>query len=287
MAEVQLYKIQFLQNNVAGLYIAGEVLDIYIETDDVVVNPLIPGSNVAFQTGVQAIKVYRNGTLIGNGPLIDTLPGRTSIVNYAPTVCATTSLAVPQITTIFPYAWYYTLADHPSCAFNSPTCDLLMNGPAVVTAASGQNVADGEITINATSSWDIEYSLNADFTYGNGQVSNTFSNLLPGQYRVFARDEKNCAFNVLVQVGVDNTYGEKYECEYTDFRTGLGTKIEILERLYVGSVSQVCAGATPIVLNLRGEGSTDKFTPILSTSTDISLNHRNRSGVCTALHKRP
>jgi len=271
MAEVQLYRIQFLQNNVAGLYIAGEVLDVYIDDTLTVNNPLVPGSNSAFQTGIGAIKVYRNGSLIGNGPLIDLLPGRTSIQVFSPVICVSTSLVVQQLTSIFPYAWYYTVPDHPSCAFNSPTCDLIMNGPPEVIPASGEGVADGEITINATSSNTIEYNLGSDFTYGNGQSSGTFSNLLPGQYRIFVRDDKSCAFNVLVDVGVDNTYGVKYRCEYTDFRTGEETRIEILERLYSSTITDVKASDTPIVLQLRGEGNTDKFTPVLSTQADVSL----------------
>ena len=264
MAEILIHKIEFLQNNTYGTYVAGDVLEVYADTDLLVANPY----PLSFES--TGIVVYLNDVLTTTGTYYDTSPAIVSVQNFNPQICNGTSLVVLSSWMVFPFVYYYTLANHYACTVNSPTCDLIMVGVPDVVPATDSTTSDGEITITASSSNAIEYNLGDDFTYGNGQSSGTFSGLYPGKYRVFIRDSKNCGLNVLVEVTYDNVYGAKYRLEYTDFAS-VSTKIEIARRGYAGDVIEVCGGDEPFSIGLRGEGSADKFYPILATDATLRL----------------
>jgi hypothetical protein len=75
-------------------------------------------------------------------------------------------------------------------------CDLAFDAvPVEVTNETAPSANDGQITVNATSSNPIEYSLD-DVTY---QPSNVFTGLAPGVYTVYARDTL-CTINTSAEV---------------------------------------------------------------------------------------
>jgi hypothetical protein len=267
MAEVTVYRIQFLVNNPYGTYVAGDKLDVRVETTELTVN--LDGFNIIHTPGVHT---YLNGIQIYSGPQVVFANSIVSLEYFKPNICIGTSLFVPANNPYsqFPYLTYATEANSPSCSITPITCDLIVVGTPIVTPTSDDVTSDGEITINATSSAAIQYNLGSDFLYGSGQVGGTFSGLAFGFYRVYIRDAKNCAANVYVEVPVTDTYGVLYQNNYFDKLTGLATKIEILERGYAGSPIEYKSGGVPILVTMRGEGQ-GKFTGLLPVQADISL----------------
>jgi len=68
-----------------------------------------------------------------------------------------------------------------------PPCDLAISSVVVANDTNASGV--GKITVNATSSFTIEYRLNPD---GAWQTSNVFSGLNSGNYTVVLRDYNGC-----------------------------------------------------------------------------------------------
>lgn len=271
MADVLIAKIQFIDTNPYGTYVAGDELKIYYDSTGI--DPAV------FTTVHAGISVYLNGVEVFTGA--DLRLGaqeRPYIVFTEQEVVE--GLCVSTYWTEFPrlymsFPWYvpFYYADHPSCAINPPSCDLILVGVPQVTTASGPTTADGEIIVTASSSQTIQYKLNSDFSYGDGsghQSTGTFSSLTPGQYRIYVRDALNCGANVLVTVGFSNTYGPLYRLEFDDPVGGV-TKIDISQRDYAGSVTEVKGADIPFERSLKGEASLDKFESILATKATVNL----------------
>lgn len=271
MASVQLYKIEFLQNNPFGTFVTGDVLDLYIETDDAVV----PSAPLSFQT--TGITVNLNGVsypITGSGIILDYNPSIVSVQNFNPQICVGTSLLVFVLYGPWPYVTYYSQEDHYSCSVNPPTCNLVINGVPIVIPASDSSSADGSIQIVATSSNDIEMKMGSDFVYGDGtgQIESIFSGLLTGTYRIFVRDSANCGVNILVEVPIDNTFATKYRLEYTDLSPHqYPTRVDITMRGYSGPITEIYGDAEAFEILLRGEASLDKFTALMSTQGNLGL----------------
>jgi len=261
---VKIFKIQFVANNTFGNYVTGDVVEIQIDPDLIV-------DNTDVQLGrTDGIVVYKNGVVSTTPTLIDARPNIISLQLYNAKICSSTSLVVFNFSTTYPYGNYYTLADHYSCATVPDVCDLILLGTPVVTNTTSETADDGEILVTAQSSNTIEYNLNEDFVYGSGQVTGEFTGLLKGIYRVYMRDSTNCGLSVLVEVGVGSSYGERFRLEYQD-DAGFDTRIDIVKRDYTDAIDEVCGSGTPFEIQLRGEGSTDKFTPILSSQANFNL----------------
>lgn len=263
MAEVKLYRVEFIQNNLFGQFVAGDVLEIYADEDN-----LTDTGNRPYTMAFEGIKAYLNGSQIFGGLAIVVGKGYSILTKYdANLLYRGEYTVVHSLRTFFPYASYYTVLPPTG------TCDLIMVGTPEIVKASSATTADGEIQINATSSYSIKYKLGHDFYYQDSGLNSTgnFTGLLPGSYRVFMRDENNCGLNVLVDVGYEETYGVKYRLEYTDHVAGFSTKVDILEKDYASSVTEITAGGDPVTLSVRAEGSTNKFRQLLTTNMDVTL----------------
>jgi hypothetical protein len=260
VASIQTHTIVFIQNNPYGTFVAGDVLDIFI--DDTLLTT--PASNLT-----DAITVELNGSPLGSGPLISNDDEYVAIDEGGLTFCNTTFLVSTGIIYTWPYGNYSTQADHPSCAASPSVCDLIVVGAPNIINATGETEADGQITVTATSTNALEYSL-TPFTYGSGQSSNVFSGLLPGSYRIYIRDAINCDTDVLAVVGVSYTYGDRFILEYDDLN-GFQTKVLVTQKDYSGSLVEVCGSGVPFELLLRGNGSDNKFEPILATQGNLNL----------------
>lgn len=272
MANVQIYRFQFLQNNPFGSFVAGDVLDIFMETDDAVV----PSSPFSFEgTG---ITVNLNGVsypVIGSGTILDYSASIVSVLSFNPQICIGTSLLVFTLFGAWPYSTYYSQENHYSCTINPPTCNLMVNGVPEVVPATDTATADGSIQINASSTNPIEYKIGGDFVYGDGtaQPEQVFSGLLPGSYRIYLRDSANCAVNVLAEVTVNNLYGTRFRLEYVDNNLQ-ETRIDIVRRGYSGALTEIWGAGTPFEIQLRGEGSQDKFEALMSSQGNLNLTSR-------------
>src|SRR5688572_28435420 len=123
MASVQLYRFQFLQNNPYGTFVTGDVVDIFIETDDAVV----PSAPLSFEHA--GITVQLNGVNYpssGAAFILDFNPSLVTVQNFGPQICVGTSLLVFQLFAGWPYVIYHSEEDHYSCTINPPTCDLMI-----------------------------------------------------------------------------------------------------------------------------------------------------------------
>lgn len=259
-----IYRYEFIQNNPAGTFVAGDVLEIYVDEDAIVEN-----TNPWFieTTGITA---FKNDVEIFSGPFISTSPDIVSIEILNPKFCKDTFLVNFGGYVIWPYANYSTIPDSQECAVNPVSCDLIVVANPDVTSPSTEGAADGEITITATSSNAIEYKLNSDFFYGQGQSSGTFTGLTVGNYRIYVRDSKNCAANVYVELKFIGDYGAKYRLEYYDF-TGAQTTLDICERSYAGAVSDYCGSDNPVEIQMRGEGESNKFLPLIPVQINLGI----------------
>ena len=266
MANVQIYRFQFLQNNPFGSFVAGDVVDVYLETDDAIV----PAGPFDFQAA--GITVQLNGVNypVSGSAAMASDPAIVITQTFNPQICIGTSLLVIGTYMGWPYATYYSLENHYSCIVNPPTCDLFVVGVPSVIPATDSVTADGSILITASSSNPIEYKMGADFVYGEGQTEGAFSDLFAGQYRIWLRDSANCAVSVLVDVPINNEYGPKYRLEYTD-NENIPTLIDITMRGYSGSISEICGSGSPFQIQLRGEGSNDKFEAMMSSQGNLNL----------------
>jgi hypothetical protein len=263
VANILIHTIEFINDNTYGGFVAGDLLEIYL--DDTLVTT--PGTNLT-----DAISVDHNGSPILVGLTSTLIHNSSSIIDINSlevTFCNSTYLIVntPQYT--YPYGNYSSLADHPSCSVTPVVCDLIVVGAPVVVNATGDTNTDGQITVTASSTNTIEYSL-IPFTYGSGQSTGLFTGLLQGTYRIYIRDSINCESSVLVTVGVTYTYGSKLILEYDDLN-GFQTKILVTEKNYSGSTTEVCGAGTPFELLLKGNGSDNKFEPLLAVQGNLNL----------------
>ncbi len=149
------------------------------------------------------------------------------------------------------------------------TCDLTIQTPVAVSPASGFFVADGQITVSATSTYNgILYSI--DNT--NFQSSNVFSGLATGDYTVYTKDEKGCTYQVSIFVPVQiaaGDYQERFRMCYDD-DTNAETLISILKENYTGITEEIKAAGNPlsITLNRRNDSA---FEVVKSCVVDINL----------------
>lgn len=238
--------------------------------------------SMAYDTSSGSIVVRKNGIVITSGdsiPLIFTYAANPATyykteIDYDPLICdGDNRIKLLRDISAFPYVTKKTYTNNPSCNVSQFVCDLQVNSLPVITNETSEGASDGEIEVTATSSNDpIEYRLNSDFVYGDGTAQSTgeFTGLTSGSYRIYIRDSANCSANILVNVSFDKTYTTKYVLEYDD-RVGDVTKIEIQERDYVGSSTEIKGGDVPAVILLRGEGEDNKFKAILGSEIELTI----------------
>lgn len=281
MAEILRYRIQFLDDNPYGDFIAGDTVDVYY--DDSSTPPGFP--NVA-HTG---IVVKKNGVQIFSGAdiLISSTAYKTE-QDFTTLLCYGTKGVLVTRQDSFPYAWYAAWVDVPGCSLNGPVCDLQIVGTPVIKAAS-ESVNDGSITVVASSSNSpIEYKLNSDFVYGDGTAQSTgeFSELPVGQYRIYVRDSANCATNILVTVPLSDAYAAIYRLEYDDLVGGV-TRVDVLQRGYGGQVYEVKGTNIGFERSLKGEGSNNPFEAILATKATLYLTSETDFAFSTIYTNNP
>ncbi len=267
MALIQVRDIYWRRNSPYGGYSAGDIVSLYYNnvTETMVVKKngvvITSGNSIpySFQSNGQPASYYKTET---GGNILEV-----DIV-----VCSgTTRKQFPRTIVTFPYVEIVNLSGNPSCAVSPTVCDLTIGSFPTVVNESSDGASDGSITVTATSSnGAIEYNLNADFIYGGGSSTGIFNGLTSGIYRIYARDAANCSDSISVAVNYDVSYGVKYFLEYDDLR-GDASKIEIQERDYSGSSTEIKGGDTPILIRQRGEGEQNKFVPVLGCELEVTL----------------
>lgn len=187
--------------------------------------------------------------------------------------CDGSTLVSVSALSAYPYGGVSTSSNHPFC-YIAPTCDLQILSDYTVTKATGPANNDGEITISATSSNGTpKLAFNASFDYATDGTATpaTFPNILPGTYTIYAKDSLGCLDSIVIEVGVLEAYGVRWRHEYND-RNGELTRIDILERAFVGSLTEVDGGDKPLIISYRGDPNNqyDTIVPSLAEVTLIS-----------------
>ncbi len=265
MAEIALYKIEFVATGSTAGFVVGDVLDVYAETDDLL------ESNIKQTIG---IFVKKNGVLYTD-PVPDLAFGNRvpyTIKTLHSQLCKNLTLVKFILKYGYPFVDYLGYANNSACLVDPDVCNLLITDIPVVVNSSLSTAADGSISVTATSRNDIQFKLNADFVFddGSAQSSGFFSGLLAGKYTIYLRDSKNCQASVLVSVEVAVSYAVKYRLTYDDYQKRR-TRIDILMQNYEGEIIEVKGGSTPFVLSLRGEGEEDKFISLVAISAILTL----------------
>jgi len=276
VAEYKLLTVLWKQNSPYGTYVANDVVETY-------------WSDVS-----ASFKVYKNGVAITSGDNIpfDFIYNGNNQYYYKSEnveqllICVGLNKLKYNRQSVFPYLSESYLDNHPSC--NVPVvCDLQFDTLPVITNATTSSSDDGQIVVSATSSnGAVQYRLNADFSYGNGQTSGTFSNLRAGTYLVYARDAINCRAVISTKVEVAITYGTKYRIEFVD-RLNNTQRTEIKEKNYAGAITEVTAGLPATIYRLRGEGERDKFVPVLAGEVQTTFISETESEFSTIYTNDP
>lgn len=267
MANLKIHTIKFLYDNPYGEFVAGDILDVYLDTDDALAEEFITTS--------VGVTVEKNGSPLASSSTFITTRGSgayvVSFLSYNVRFCKNELLITTGFEHYFPFGQYVAFYN-PSCEINTSVCNLIVDGQPEVVNATGDLNADGQITVTATSSNPIQYSLEP-FIYGSGQSSGTFTGLLPGTYRIWIKDSNNCSRDVSVTIRVDYAYGDRFILEYKDLK-GFQTKVLVKKKDYIGVLDEICGSGSPFSIDLRGEGSGNKFEPLLSTKGTIQLLSR-------------
>jgi hypothetical protein len=179
--------------------------------------------------------------------------------------CDGTTLMKVGSGSLYPYGTLSANAGAAECVI-APVCDLDISPFYTTTDATGPVNPDGELVVSATSSnGTIKFSFDPNFDYTTqGQTSGTFSGLISGVYTVYAKDAIGCQDNITIEVLVTTVYNVKYRLEFTDSlkESSKHHRVDILERAYVGAVTEFCSGGDPLHVRWNGDSNDPNKTLI-------------------------
>lgn len=188
--------------------------------------------------------------------------------------CIGTTLNYFNITLLnpsFPYAVTTSETDSPTCGFNGVVCDLSL---FVVSANSPTSayLSDGSFQIGSQSSNGVrKYSLTDQIYSGMSNTTGIFSGLLPGNYTVFSRDASNCRATINVTVPLYRGDGVKYRLEFKDIQNLTTSRIDILEKNFNGTLTEVKGLDMPIKLSLPQITINNKYEAVRPSFAEVSL----------------
>lgn len=216
-------------------------------------------------TGAYTVEFRTTGSGPGSGSLITTAlsgPQLTGTGSYEVLYpggngdlykyCEGTTLWQLTASGFFPYAGKYGVVNSPYC-YIAPTCDLEISNDYTQTDATGPETNDGSLSVSATSSYGvIKYGI-GNFNYNTGgQTSGVFSNLLPGVYTIYAKDEAGCQDTITIEINVTEVYNVRWRLDFKDYNLH-DVRLDILERAYTGDIEEVCGGDSPINITYNGD----------------------------------
>lgn len=182
--------------------------------------------------------------------------------------CALSVLISFDSSKTFPYSTKTFDINSPSCS--GVVCDLAFIGTPEISQPPDTTTATGEIIATAFSSHlPIRYSL-TDVPYA--EMTNTtghFTGLMAGQITIYAEDFMGCEATLVVDLKASFNYGVKYRLEYDDINSWI-SRVDVLQLDYIGEITNVFAGKSPMTIKLRGENG-NFFDPVLATEAIIEF----------------
>lgn len=159
-------------------------------------------------------------------------------------------------------------------------CDI--NFPGTPTISQDTGSGNGSITFDAVSSNTVQYALR-DFIYGDGsgQSSSSFSNLVAGNYTLYAIDSKNCKAQYTFTIPLSTapstppatppTQGIKYQLKVSDYNEAVHL-VNITKKSYTGAITQIDGGTDdPIIYSPRLEGEQDIFPQVIPAQLQLAI----------------
>lgn len=228
MAEILTFSIRITVTN--GSFTGGDEITIFYDdvADDIV--------------------VYQNASPISSGPTLLTSQTITESENYG--FCDGDDLIrfglVDRYINPFPYVEKAITENSPTCT--GATCDIVINNIQLINDTGS---GDGQAIVSATSSNGvIKYKLQTRrggrFDYNNdGQTSNIFTGLSPGNYIIAVKDENGCVYEESFTIALGASYSTRFICEFDNIKNE--TQVLIQQRQYEGEPTQVCMSETFII----------------------------------------
>jgi hypothetical protein len=195
------------------------------------------------------------------------------VTDYNYQFCDSSTLVTFDLNlTLFPYGVRVNTANASQCAVNH-VCNILVTD-VTVTATSTSTDTDGQavVTVSGPDS-PFTYSLTLR---GGQQSSNTFTGLAPGEYTVYVRDIYSCLSTKTFTVGFVSDYQPRWRMDFDSRLAECNNsyRVDILERNYVGSVSDICGSDIPFVINWQGDNE-DKFKPTIASKATLNITVQN------------
>ncbi len=281
MAEIQLFRITMLVDRSAGnpafthLDVGGQFASYYNDSNEnIIVRDLSDDSQLT-TSDFPTILVLNGATDFVSSPnqVADGVL-QTAFSTYS--ICFGSDLRtfeLPQFVA-FPYAQIITVANSTQC--NAFTCDLSITS---LSTTKDDGTGTGTATVVATSAVDIQFSL-IPFTYGGGNASNVFSELLEGNYTAYAVDEYGCSATANFSIGLNRIedYALKYRIGYVDVN-GKDARFDIKEKDFSGSSAEIISGSSPLVYDNQEKNQFDIFTdPIRAANVTINIPELTKFG---------
>lgn len=168
----------------------------------------------------------------------------------------------------FPYFQYYLDVASPE------VCDLIASISSVLPPTDNY-AGDGQITITSTSSLaPVKYS-RSDVSYALMEnTTGVFTDLIPGDYKIYARDTGEC--RQVLNVTVPKFRGDevKYRMEFVDVQNESKSRVDILEKGFGGTLKYVDGfDSTPFKITQPQVTLNNKFETMLPIQADIVLKN--------------
>ena len=181
----------------------------------------------------------------------------------------------------FPYVYQFNTENHPSCSSAAPVCDLFFL-QSYVDLKPTNAYTTGSVYVRAFSSYG-EVRFSTDDVLFNAMPPSIPSSIQGyqrnitlgvGTWTIYARDQYNCLRTAVVTVtafsGYD-LYNVLLRQEHRDIQNNVLHRIDILERGYNGSLTEVIADSNPFLLSKPNGDLNNKFGVLHPTYGTLNL----------------
>jgi hypothetical protein len=254
----------------------------YLHLDDVVINAqtgftnatpatITAGPDLGYVDPSQVTGCTNDGQNVdvGFGVIIFTVSNYFSNYSFVTGLTTLNRFKIIAGNPTFPYFNYFLETGSPT------VCNLTATITNIQSPTS-QYAGDGRFTVTSTTSLaPAKYSL-SDVAYAAMEnTTGIFTNLLPGDYKVYIRDLGECRQSLIVTIPKFRGDEVKYRMEFVDIQNQTKSRVDILERGFGGTLRDVDGfDAVPFKITQPQISINNKFETILPISADIVLKNK-------------